>query len=282
MRSSSATSRRCARSRRRRWRPTIPGEAFFDFVWRIAELNMSTPGLHRCVVHCGRQARCRRAGEARRPSRSRAQRAGAVRRDVKAEDVRLLVRGALTNAPAGQWRRYLDGRARTACALRVPAVSWFVRNVREMKWWDRGPRGFVDRARRGRRRTGRREPLRPRPRPADVDVPLGGRPGGLPRPLGRGVARRRRRRAAAAAVGLLPLPAERLAHDRRCRLRAVRDPRDRGPGAPGRPRLGRLPAVRARDEARRGEPRRRRTIRTWRTRASPARQEGEFREGWLP
>src|SRR6266480_7983538 len=30
-----------------------PGEAFFDFVHRVAELNMSTPGLHRCVVHCG-------------------------------------------------------------------------------------------------------------------------------------------------------------------------------------------------------------------------------------
>ena len=30
-----------------------PGKAFFDFVWRLAELNMSTPGLHRCVVHCG-------------------------------------------------------------------------------------------------------------------------------------------------------------------------------------------------------------------------------------
>jgi quercetin dioxygenase-like cupin family protein len=22
-------------------------------------------------------------------------------------------------------------------------MSWYVRNVREMKWWDRGPRGFV-------------------------------------------------------------------------------------------------------------------------------------------
>src|SRR5947209_17201206 len=30
-----------------------PGQAFFDFVWSVAELNMSTPGLHRCVVHCG-------------------------------------------------------------------------------------------------------------------------------------------------------------------------------------------------------------------------------------
>ena len=23
-------------------------------------------------------------------------------------------------------------------------MSWFVRNVREMRWWDRGPRGFVN------------------------------------------------------------------------------------------------------------------------------------------
>ncbi len=22
-------------------------------------------------------------------------------------------------------------------------MSWFVRNFRDMKWWDRGPRGFV-------------------------------------------------------------------------------------------------------------------------------------------
>src|SRR5438874_12696920 len=30
-----------------------PGKAFFDFVQRVAELNMSTPGLNRCVAHCG-------------------------------------------------------------------------------------------------------------------------------------------------------------------------------------------------------------------------------------
>src|SRR5215467_2998908 len=30
-----------------------PGEAFFDFANRAAELMMSTPGLHKCVVHCG-------------------------------------------------------------------------------------------------------------------------------------------------------------------------------------------------------------------------------------
>jgi AcrR family transcriptional regulator len=85
-----------------------PGQAFFDFVWRLAELNMSTPGLHRCVVHCGDKPGAAELEKLADRIVSRAQRAGAVRRDVKAEDVRLLVRSALTNAPAGQWRRYLD------------------------------------------------------------------------------------------------------------------------------------------------------------------------------
>ena len=84
-----------------------PGQAFFDFVWRLAELNMSTPGLHRCVVHCGGKPGAAELERLADQIVSRAQRAGAVRRDVKAEDVRVLVRSALTNAPEGQWRRYL-------------------------------------------------------------------------------------------------------------------------------------------------------------------------------
>ena len=85
-----------------------PGEAFFDFVHRVAELTMRTPGLH--------AASCTAAASPARPSSrrsrprivSRAQRAGAVRRDVKPVDVQLLMRSALTSAPPGQWRRYLD------------------------------------------------------------------------------------------------------------------------------------------------------------------------------
>jgi AcrR family transcriptional regulator len=84
-----------------------PGQAFFDFVWRLAELNMSTPGLHRCVVHCGGKPGAAELERLADQIVSRAQRAGAVRRDVKAEDVRVLVRSALTNAPADQWRRHL-------------------------------------------------------------------------------------------------------------------------------------------------------------------------------
>jgi AcrR family transcriptional regulator len=85
-----------------------PGGAFFDFVRRLAELAMSTPGLHRCVVHCGDKPGAAELEKLVARVVSRAQRAGAVRRDVEPEDVRLLVRGALTNAPEGQWRRHLD------------------------------------------------------------------------------------------------------------------------------------------------------------------------------
>jgi hypothetical protein len=68
---------------------------------------MSTPGLHRCVVHCGDKPGAAELESLADRIVGRAQRAGAVRRDVKAEDVRLLVRGALMNAPAGHWRRHL-------------------------------------------------------------------------------------------------------------------------------------------------------------------------------
>jgi len=85
-----------------------PGEAFFDFVHRVAELSMRTPGLHRCVVHCGSKPGAAELEQLVARIVARAQRAGAVRRDVEPADVQLLVRSALTSAPPGQWRRYLD------------------------------------------------------------------------------------------------------------------------------------------------------------------------------
>jgi AcrR family transcriptional regulator len=85
-----------------------PGEAFFDFARRAAELGMTTPGLHKCVVHCGEKPGAAELEELGNKLVSRAQRAGAVRRDVKPADVQLLVRSTLTSAPPGQWQRYLD------------------------------------------------------------------------------------------------------------------------------------------------------------------------------
>jgi AcrR family transcriptional regulator len=85
-----------------------PGEAFFGFARRLAELNMRRPGLHRCVVHCGEKPGAAELDRLVAKIVSRAQRAGAVRADVKPGDVKLLVRSALTSAPPGQWPRYLD------------------------------------------------------------------------------------------------------------------------------------------------------------------------------
>src|SRR5262249_50631577 len=85
-----------------------PGQAFFDFVWRIAELNMSTPGLHRCVVHCGNKPGAAELEKLADRVVSRAQRAGAGRRDGRAQDAPLLGRAGLRNASAGQWRRHLS------------------------------------------------------------------------------------------------------------------------------------------------------------------------------
>ncbi|HUJ55245.1 MAG TPA: TetR/AcrR family transcriptional regulator [Gaiellaceae bacterium] len=85
-----------------------PGEAFFGFVRRVAELAMTTPGLHRCVVHCGEKPGAAELEELGRTVVARAQRAGAVRRDLEPSEVGPLVRAALLAAPPGHWRRYLD------------------------------------------------------------------------------------------------------------------------------------------------------------------------------
>jgi AcrR family transcriptional regulator len=87
---------------------TDPGAAFFEFVRGIGELVMSAPGLHACVVHCGEKPGAAELDELSRKIVARAQHAGAVRKDVEPADVQLLVRSALTSAPDGQWRRYLD------------------------------------------------------------------------------------------------------------------------------------------------------------------------------
>jgi AcrR family transcriptional regulator len=84
-----------------------PGEAFFDFAQRAAELAMITPGLHKCVVHCGEKPRGAELDELGQKLVARAQRAGAVRSDLQPEEVGPLVRAALLAAPRGHWRQYL-------------------------------------------------------------------------------------------------------------------------------------------------------------------------------
>ncbi len=85
-----------------------PGQAFFDFVHRVAELSMSAPGLHRCFAHCGEKPGAAELEALGTKISARAQRAGALRTDLKAAEIGPFIRDALTAAPAGQWRRYLE------------------------------------------------------------------------------------------------------------------------------------------------------------------------------
>jgi predicted trehalose synthase len=85
-----------------------PGEAFFDFARAAAELGMTTPGLHKCVAHCGEKPCAAELDELGSKIVARAQRAGTLRRDIEPSEVGSLIRAALLAAPAGQWRLYLD------------------------------------------------------------------------------------------------------------------------------------------------------------------------------
>jgi AcrR family transcriptional regulator len=85
-----------------------PGTAFFDFARRAAELGMTTPGIHGCVVRCGEKPGAAELEELGCELVVRAQRAGAVRRDIEPNEVGPLVRAALVAAPPDHWRSYLD------------------------------------------------------------------------------------------------------------------------------------------------------------------------------
>jgi AcrR family transcriptional regulator len=85
-----------------------PGEAFFDFVWKVSELHAGARGLHECVAHCGDKPGAAELEQLGAKIVARAQRAGAVRSDLKPADVAPLIRATLTAAPDRQWRRYLE------------------------------------------------------------------------------------------------------------------------------------------------------------------------------
>ena len=82
------------------------GAAFTEFVWGAAELHMEKRGLHACLPHC-ETAEAADLEHAALELVERAQRAGAIRRDVTPLEVGLLVRAALETAPTETWRAFL-------------------------------------------------------------------------------------------------------------------------------------------------------------------------------
>lgn len=85
-----------------------PGRAFFDFTWKIAELQARSRGLSQCFAQCEAVPGKAELEDAVAQIVVRAQRAGAVRPDVQPRDVPALVRAALHAAPETQWRRYVE------------------------------------------------------------------------------------------------------------------------------------------------------------------------------
>jgi AcrR family transcriptional regulator len=94
------------------------GEAFRDFVWQVAELQASDKSLFegiagRCRDAPGVGEACATVDVAVRRLVKRAQKAGAVRRDIDGDDVPRLISSAINAAlqlPSSEpelWRRYL-------------------------------------------------------------------------------------------------------------------------------------------------------------------------------
>ena len=84
-----------------------PGEAFFRAMTRVAELHMESPGLHECVLRCGKPPKSELDTLATNLI-ARAQRAGTLRSDLQPGDVKTLIESVLTSAPSEQWRSYLS------------------------------------------------------------------------------------------------------------------------------------------------------------------------------
>jgi AcrR family transcriptional regulator len=95
-----------------------PGEAFRDFVWEVAELQASDKALFdrvadRCRAVPGVAEECESVNASVGRLVKRAQKAGAVRRDIDGDDVPRLISSAINAAlqlPSESpdlWRRYL-------------------------------------------------------------------------------------------------------------------------------------------------------------------------------
>lgn len=76
-----------------------PGEAFFRAMRRIADLHMAAPGLHQCLAHCVDKPGAADLEPLGERLVVRAQKAGAIRRDVKPSDVLTLMKSVMQSAP---------------------------------------------------------------------------------------------------------------------------------------------------------------------------------------
>jgi len=74
-------------------------EAFFRAMTRVGALHMSAPGLHECVQHCGDKPGAAGLEPLGEKLIVRAQKSGAIRRDVEPAQVSALVKSVMKSSP---------------------------------------------------------------------------------------------------------------------------------------------------------------------------------------
>jgi AcrR family transcriptional regulator len=94
------------------------GAAFTEFVWAAVELHKRDRGFYECLDRCVKDERMHEIEALTKRVVARAQKAGAVRRDIAAGDVQNMIGAVIAAAPPDHLRRHvqvvLDG-------LRPPA-----------------------------------------------------------------------------------------------------------------------------------------------------------------
>jgi AcrR family transcriptional regulator len=85
-----------------------PGEAFTEYVWAAMELYARDRGFLECVDRCLKDEKTQEIVSLWEEIVVRAQKAGAIRRDISPGDVSNLIGAVFGAAPADQWRRHVE------------------------------------------------------------------------------------------------------------------------------------------------------------------------------
>jgi AcrR family transcriptional regulator len=84
------------------------GAAFTEFVWGAMELHARDRGLFECMDRCVKDEKSEEIVALSEQIVKRAQKAGAIRRDLGAADISGLLKAVLVAAPQDQWRRHVE------------------------------------------------------------------------------------------------------------------------------------------------------------------------------
>jgi AcrR family transcriptional regulator len=85
-----------------------PGAAFTEFIWAAIDFHARDRGLFECMDRCLKDEKTQEIVALTEQIVIRAQKAGAVRRDLSPSDVTSLIGAVMTSAPVDQWPRLVE------------------------------------------------------------------------------------------------------------------------------------------------------------------------------